>query len=343
MKVLMVGLGSIGQRHMRNLLTILGEEAEFIAYRVRKNDTVITETLSVEEGVTLDKKYSFVSFGDLQEALNQGPQAVFICNPSSLHMPVALEAARNGCHLFIEKPLSHNLEGIDELASLVKQNNLVTFVGFQLRFHPCFIKLKKLLAEERIGNLLAVHMEVGEYLPAWHKWEDYQGMYASRRELGGGVVLTQIHEIDYAIDLFGCPRSVYAIGGHYSSLELDVEDTANVIMECPHKNRTLPVFLHMDYIQRPPSRKCRVIGEKGAITMDFHALSVSTVYNSGEEELYKIDDFDRNRLFLDELTHFLACIDGKEVSLVDVKKARSGMAVAIAIKKSMENGEKVII
>jgi len=343
MKILMVGLGSIGQRHLRNILSILGDKAEISAYRVRKEKTVLTDRLTVEQDVRLEERYKFSSFDKLEDALSVSPEAVFICNPTSLHLPVALTAAKKGCHIFIEKPISHNLEGIEELASIVKKNNLAALVGFQLRFHPCFIKLKELIKGERVGNLLSVHIEVGEYLPGWHKWEDYRKMYASRSDLGGGVVLTQIHEIDYAMDIFGLPESLYAAGGHLSSLDIDVEDVADIIMDYRYKNRTLPVFFHMDYLQRPPKRGCRVIGEEGTITMDFVSQNVVLADNDGKEERFEYKDFPRSRLYLDELQHFFDCIRGKAKPLVDIDTAFKGMKVAMAVKESMDKRKKVLL
>ena len=343
MKILMAGLGSMGQRHLRNILSILGDDTEIIAYRVRKEQDVFTDQLGVEEGVELKKKYNFISYENLDDALNEGPEAVFICNPTSLHMPVALSAAKKGCHLFIEKPLSHNLDGIEELYSIVKETNLITYIGFQLRFHPIVIKLKQLVKEQRVGNLLSVYMEVGEYMPGWHKWEDYRRMYASKKELGGGVVLTQIHEIDYAMDIFGLPQSVYALGGHFSSLEIDVEDSADILMEIPCHKRLLPVYIHMDFLQRPPSRKCRVIGENGTITMDFVSQSVTVIDTDGNEEKFDHSNFQRNDLFLNELKHFFACIRDNDDSSVDIKTAFNGMKIVLAIKESMKQGEKVLL
>lgn len=343
MKILMVGLGSIGQRHFRNILYLLGEKAQISAYRVRQEQTVITDNLTVEEGIRLDKKYKYTLYDDLDKALDSFPEVVFICNPSSLHMPVALKAAKRECHLFIEKPLSHNLEDIEELACIVREKNLVLFVAFNFRFHPCYIQLKKMLQEEKIGNLIAVHIEMGEYLPGWHKWEDYRRMYASCKNLGGGAILTQIHHIDYAMDLFGMPKSVYTIGGHSSSLELDVEDNADTLMECPYKGRLLPVHIHVDYIQKTVSNNCRIIGEKGVLAMDFSAGTIIMTDEKGKEEKYDYGSYQRKRLYIDELKHFFACMHGEEKPLVDIKTAYDGMKIAMAIKESMEKGKKIML
>jgi predicted dehydrogenase len=166
-------------------------------------------------------------------------------------------------------------------------------------------------------------------------------MYSSKKELGGGVLLTQIHELDYAMDLFGLPHSVYALGGHFSSLEVDVEDVADVLMEFPYKKRPLPVFLHMDFLQRPTSRKCRVIGEKGTVVMDLVSQNVVFTDTEGRQEKVDNSDFQRNELYIREIRQFFECIRKKEEPVVDVATAYQGMIVAMKIKESMERRKKI--
>jgi predicted dehydrogenase len=254
MKVLMVGLGAIGQRHLRNLRALLGPELEVLAWRKRRLAHVLTPQMQIAKNADLETEYNIRAFGELDEALAQKPDAVVIANPTSDHVPVALEAARASCHLFIEKPLSHTSDGLDELHQLVEQKKLVAFVGYQMRFHPCYGRVKELLDQNAIGALLAVRMQFGEHLPGWHPYEDYRESYAARRELGGGVVLTQIHDLDIALWLFGMPRRVFALGGHWSHLEVDVEDTASMLLQCEYSGRALPVHIQQDYLQKPPQR-----------------------------------------------------------------------------------------
>jgi predicted dehydrogenase len=123
--------------------------------------------------------------------------------------------------------VSDTLDGVDALVDTVERRGLVAAVGCQLRFHPCLLRLRALLAGGAVGRIVAVRVAVGEYLPGWHPYEDYRGGYAARRDLGGGVVLTLVHELDYVYWLFGLPRRLWAVGGHLSRLELDVEDTAS--------------------------------------------------------------------------------------------------------------------
>jgi predicted dehydrogenase len=342
MKVLMVGLGGIGQRHVRNLRAILGDQVEILAYRTRKLPTVLTDQLQVEAGSDLASKYAIQSYDNLSEALNQRPLAVFICNPSSLHIPVALQAARAGCHLFIEKPLSNDQSGLDELQAQVTEKNLVVYVAYQMRFHPCLQKAHAWLSAGRIGSVIAGRVEVGEYLPGWHTYEDYRQMYASRRQLGGGVILSQIHEFDTLYWFFGLPHKVFTIGGHLSSLEIDVEDVASTLMEFHIHGHRFPIHLHQDYLQRPPSRSLQLVGDRGKILVDLvgqTALCYDQEGNLAEEANF--EDFQRNQLFLDEINHFLACVRGEFKPQVNLADGRQSLRMALAARESMETGEVV--
>lgn len=342
MKILIAGLGGIGQRHVRNLRGLLGPEAEIIAYRTRKLGHVLTEKLEIETKSGVEEKYQLQTYDNLDEALGQKPEVAFICNPSSLHLPVALSVAGAGCHLFVEKPLSHNFDGVEELIDLVESKKLIALVGYQMRFHPGLRRLRSLLQQRAIGKVMAVRVQVGEFLPGWHAYEDYRELYASRLDLGGGVILSQIHELDYIYWLFGLPRRVFALGGHLSSLEIDVEDTASILMECSVDDRPVPVHVHEDYVQRPPTRICEVVGDAGKILLDFHALTLQVFGDQGQlVEDRSFAGFQRNQLFVDELKHFLACLDGKEKPLVTLRDGAQSLCMALAAKESLATGKVV--
>lgn len=282
MKVLFIGLGGIGQRHVRNLRAILGTDVEILAWRVRRLSHVVTPTLQSDESRDVEREYDIRVFDTLQSALAEQPQLAFICNPTSLHVPPALACLHAGCDLFLEKPVSHNLDGLAELTRAAQEGRRVVMVGYQLRFHPCFLSLQRILRSEPLGSLLAVRAAVGEYLPGWHPYEDHRQMYASRADLGGGVIVTQIHEFDYLYALFGVPRRLFSISGHWSHLEIDVEDAASTLMEFQFAGRPLPVHLQQDYLQRPPSRSCEVIGDRGKAIMDLSSLSVTRYDQDGK-------------------------------------------------------------
>jgi predicted dehydrogenase len=341
-RFLFVGLGGVGQRHLRNLRTLLGDEAEFLAYRQRRSSPVLTNEMDVESGSDLESKYRLRIFADLNEALAERPEAVIISNPTSLHLAVARAAAEASCHLFIEKPLAHEMKGVADLLDLIERKKLVTLVGYQWRFHPCLIALHDVLQSNTIGRVIAVRARFGEYLPNWHPYEDYRQSYAARRELGGGVLLTQIHDFDYLGWLFGWPRRLFCVGGKLSNLEIDVEDTASTLMECEVAGRTVPIHLHQDYLTNPGERSCDVVGESGKISANL-AGGILQVW-TGDGKLAsqeRFDMIDRNQIFLEELKHFLACLEGTETSRVTAREGARSLQVALAARESMTT-EKIV-
>ena len=339
MKALFVGLGGVGQRHLRNLKAIVGDNLDVSAYRTRGLTKEISNTLEVDDKVDINSQYGIRVFDDLDAALNDGPDAVFICNPTSLHIPVALAAAKRKCHLFIEKALSHSFDGVAELVRVVEENNLAATVAYQMRFNPCLNALKDILESGALGNILAVNAEVGEYMPGWHKYEDYRSIYAAKADLGGGVIVSQIHEFDYILWLFGMQASVYALGGHLSDLDIDVEDVASVSMNIPGKTGGLPVHLHQDYLQRPVARGCKVIGDRGRVTVNLAGLTVEHVNAEGQiAARHDFTGFDRNRMFIEEIRRFLECIAGTAEPTVPIRDAAASLAMALAAKKSIETG-----
>ena len=342
MKILIMGLGGIGQRHLRNLRKLGGNELEILAYDPRPNPPVLTDQLKVEEGASLEKKYDLRIFPDIEQALAQKPQAAFVCNPTSLHVTAAIRAARAGCALFIEKPLSHNLEQVDDLIDLVETRNLTAAIGYQMRFHPCLQRLHALVQEKKVGRILSVRADVGEFLPGWHTYEDYRQGYAARQDLGGGVILSQIHEFDYLYWLLGLPRRVFALGGHLSKLEVNVEDTADILMECEMNGNPIPISLHQDYIQNPSKRSCEIVGDAGKILVDIRALTVQVFDGQGNSvEASSYQDFQRNQMFLDELNGFLDGMQGKPASMVSLRDGAQSLRMALAAKESLSTGKVV--
>lgn len=342
MKVLIVGLGGIGQRHVRNLRAILGNAVSIGAVRHRGLKQLLSDQFQIVPNQDVEEHYGIVHYDDFDAALAERPDAVFVTNPTSLHIPIALAAAKAGCHLFIEKPLSHTLDGIAELTELSQRNRLTVLVGYQLRFHPCFKILAETIQKGQLGHIMSARIEVGEYLPAWHPYEDYRQMYASRRELGGGVILSQIHELDYAYRLFGLPKRVFALGGHLSRLEVDVEDTASMLLDCMVGGKSVAVYVHQDYVQLPPSRTCQVMGDRGKICVDFCEPSVSIYDEAGHLITdQRFPEFQRNQLFIDEIKHFVACLEGRELPEVSLHDGAQSLRIALAAHRSLSSGQPV--
>lgn len=340
MKALFCGLGSIGQRHLRNLRAIMGNEVEILAYRQRGGGPVLNADMTVRAGADLESAYNLRSFTKLEDALNEQPDMVFVTNPNTLHLPVALAAAQAGAHLFIEKPVSHSLDGLDELSALVRQKQLAAFVAYQFRFHPGLQWIKHKVESGALGQLAAAHIVNGEYLPDWHPWEDYRETHPARRDLGGGSLRIQTHEIDYALWLFGMPSRLYAVGGHTSRLEVDVEDSVSMLMHCEQDGRAYPVHVHLDYVQRPPQRVCEIIGDRGKLRYDYYAFRVDfDDLLTRTTESFGFSRFERNQMFLDEMNHFLACVRGEQQPLIDIDEGIRSLQISLAAAQSLESGE----
>ena len=169
MKFLVVGLGSIGQRHFWKLHGVLGPNIEIIACRSRGMNLKINDDMTVERDVSLEQAYKLQVFDDLNQALEDKPDAVLVTNPTSLHMSTALAAAATGCNLFIEKPLSDTLDGTNELLNLVEEQGLIAQVGYQMRFHPALNRIREMLTHGDIGRVISAQLDFGEYLPDAHR------------------------------------------------------------------------------------------------------------------------------------------------------------------------------
>lgn len=324
--ILIAGFGSIGRRHLRNLRA-LGHK-QFVLYRTGKS------TLPDDETLDIPTEY------DLTKAFVHKPVATIVANPTALHMPVALAAAKSGSHLFLEKPISHTLEGVEDLRRLVQSRSLIVLVGFQFRFHPLLRQIKRLLEENVIGPIISVQAYWGEYLPDWHPWEDYRQSYSVRAELGGGVLLTLCHPFDYLRWLIGEVSSVSALEGRSGGLKIDVEDNADVLLR--FKSGAIG-NVHLDYLEHPAEHSIRIIGQGGIIHWDnsegcvrWHSQS-----NGKWGKLSVPKAFNRNKMFLNEMRHFLRCIAGNEQSLCTLDDGIAALRIALAAKESAKKGRLV--
>lgn len=340
MKVLVIGLGSAGQRHIRNLRRLLGDNVCFIAYRVRKLHRLFDDNLNVIEGKSVEETYNIKKFDDLDMALREKPDIAFITNPNSMHIACALKVAQCGVDIFMEKPVSDTMDGIKELEQIIKKKNLVLYVGFQMRMHPCIIQLKQDIENGTIGKVVSVDCHMGELLTEMHKYEDYRFMNESKSVTGGGVILCQIHEIDYLYWIFGMPAEVYTIGNRYSDLEIDVEDAASSLWRYDDKKKGFSVILHQDFLQSPPIRKCRVIGTDGQIEIDLlcNQYTLFRRDNIKEEKKY---EFSRNDMFINELKIFLDYVRMRNQQTLTLEDGTGSLKIALAMKKSMNEGMPV--
>lgn len=338
MKILMIGLGSIGQRHLRNLSDYLKENAQFLAYRVRGLQRTFSNTMQIRAGVQLEEEYAIQSYYDLDEALAQQPEVAYVTNITSQHLPCAMKAIQAGCDVFMEKPISDSMEGIRELMREAEKRKRVVFVGFQNRFHPCLNRLRELLKREEFGSIISVQSEVGERLTTMHSYENYADTYMARKDQGGGVIANQqIHELDYLQWIFGKPERVAAFCGKNSSLELSVEDYNDAIFWVNDVLGQFPIYAHGDFFQYPPKRSCKVIFENGWIEVDL--LNAKIMFACGNEvRQEEFQNFQRNQMFIDEMKAFLECVKTRKQEILTLEDGVVSLQMACAAKlASKEN------
>jgi predicted dehydrogenase len=326
-KILIAGLGSIGRRHLRNLAA-LGEKDVIL---LRSHQATLPE----------DELSGYTVETDLRKALEKhSPTAVIVANPTALHLEVAIPAAEAGCAILLEKPVSHSNAGLDRLESAVRKNGGKLLVGFQFRYHPCLVQAVRWLSGNEIGRVMSANVHFGEYLPAWHPWEDYRRSYAARADLGGGVLLTQCHSLDYLPWLVGGVEAVGALVGRLSELELDVEDTAEIGLRF---SSGALATIHLDYSQQPPAHHVEIVGTKGSLACDL-IQGVTRVYSAEAREWkeYSVPPkWERNAMFLDEMRHFLALARGEAVPSCTLEDGIRTMKLIDAVRASQSSGRLI--
>jgi predicted dehydrogenase len=304
-RILVSGVGSVGERHIRNLLT-LGQD-QIAVHRTR--------ALPFR---TLDR--TFPAYNDLDSALSGfRPDIVFVTGPTATHLQVATVAAEANCHVFVEKPLADSLDDLEALRTALARNGRLLMVGYMLRFHPLVLRLKSWLEQGTFGRPLHWRSTWAEYLPDFHPWEDYRQGYAARRDLGGGPAHTFSHDIDLALWLFGPVERAWSVAMPPTPLRIDVPAGVDLLLQ--HRNRAV-ANLHLDFYQRPPQRSYEIVGSHGRAMLDYHAGRLTRHEYRGDDSVTpagcEIADptevvdipqgWDRNDLFLDEVRYFVDCI-----------------------------------
>lgn len=326
MKFLICGLGSIGRRHLRHLVAL--GETDIVLYRTGQS------TLPDDELAAYPTETNF------HDALTHRPDAVIIANPTALHLDAAIPAARAGCHILLEKPVSDSMERIDQLRKAAYEFGNRILVGFQFRYHPALALVKQALDDGRIGRALSARAHWGEYLPDWHPWEDYRKGYAARKDLGGGVILTLTHPLDYLRWLLGDVRGLWASAGKLSDLEIDVEDTADIALDFA---RGAQANVHLNYTQRPPRHDLEVVGTQGTVRWNNAELYID-LYSAEEKTWTRQEipaDFERDQLFRAQMAHFLDVVRGDAQPACTLDDGVWALKLALAAHESVRTKQKI--
>ena len=331
MKILVVSLGSIGRKHIQNLRKI-DPTIEICVWRHSSSEAKIGEIVQHVDKVVYSEEL----------ALDWKPEIALLTCPASLHVDVGLRLAVQGIHLFIEKPLSNSLNGIDELIERCSKRSLVLMVGYNFRFYQPLRVVKEAIDNGYVGRILYFRAEVGQYLPDWRPEKDYRATVSSQRKLGGGALLELSHELDYSNWLIGDIKSVYASLTHLSDLEIDVEDNAEVIVE--FKNGVIG-SIHMDMVQRVPRRGCTIIGSEGTLVWNWadHSVKLYSANNQEGRNLFEGASYDRNSMYIEEMQHFLDCVTKSQIPIIDGEAGRRVVKTILAAKVSAEFGRMVVL
>ncbi|MFH2021080.1 MAG: Gfo/Idh/MocA family oxidoreductase [archaeon] len=331
MKFLVIGCGSIGRRHMKNLLC-MGHE-------------VVGADLSAEYRKWIEENLHIQAVENAEAALNvagnrmQKPDAVLVCTPPSTHVELASIALKAGIHVFVEKPLSNTLEGVEDLIKLAKSKKLCLAVGYNFRFSKRLMKVKELVDSGSIGKVLYARILIGQYLPDWRPWQDYRKSYTSSKKLGGGIILDASHELDYARWLFGEIDSICCMADKLSSLEVETEDVAEILLKTAG---SVIINIHLDFVRRDRARTCEIVGEKGTIRWDAISGKLSLVSfdkdGAADEQAFDLAD-DLNDMYVSELSHFIDCMKNKKKPLVDGTEGKTSLLLALKAKESSEKSK----
>lgn len=330
-RVLIVGLGSIGRRHLRLARELL-PIADIRVLRHQVCDSI--------------PEHANGCFSNLEQAIDFAPQLAVIASPATFHMSAARPLARAGVHLLVEKPLSVALDGVPQLLETCHEQGTVLLTGYNLRFLPSLQRFRSLLNDHVIGRVLSVRCEIGQYLPSWRPDADYRQGVSARRELGGGALLELSHELDYLRWIFGEVDWVMSTLSRQSGLEIDVEDTAHLILGfvSAADGHQLIGTVNLDFVRHDTTRLCTAIGEKGSLRWN-GVTGVVEQFEAGAKEWRELfrHQHQRDDSYLAEWKNFLGCINQKKTPLITGEDGLKVLQIIEAAYQSSESGSQVQI
>lgn len=253
-RVLVVGLGSIGRRHAR----LVAASAPGIAVAaLRHREAAAPEGTALAHCAT-----------SLDEALAWRPDAAIIASPAPHHVAVATALAEAGVHLLVEKPIADRTDGVAALLSTARERGVVLATGYNLRFLPSLRRFRALLAQGIVGRVHAVRAEAGQHLASWRPGTDWRQGVSASGALGGGVLLELSHELDYLRWCFGEVVAVRATLARTAFPDLDVEDTAHLVLQFRDGTPAPLASVTLDFTRHDPVRRCTALGSDGTLEWD---------------------------------------------------------------------------
>lgn len=325
-KILIVGLGSIGKRHLR-VARELRPELQIVVLRSTHDNKIPEENLANKIVYTME------------DALTEHPQAAIIASPAPFHRSVAETCISNGIHLLVEKPVTSNLADARKILAVQNQAGVQALVGYCLRYDPNAVLFKQILDQKTIGNLLQVSIECGSFLPIWRPGSNYRNSVSSRRDLGGGVLLELSHELDYARWFFGDIVSVYAQFKNSRTLDIDVEDQADIVLTTADN---IILSMHLDFNTHSSRRFCIVRGSGGDLKWNAIQKKVTlNLVNKPEQEFGVA--YERDDVYKRQFTHFLDCVENGQAPRVTMKDGVNVVKIIEAAQESNSTGKRILL
>jgi len=331
MKFLVVGLGSMGKRRIRNLKHL-------------HQDNVIGFDVREDRCKEVYDKYKIKTFSDITEALKESPNAMIISTPPNLHMKYAKIAIKNDIHFFTEASVLQ--EEMEEVIQNLGKSQIVGFASHTMRYHPIVVEVKNILKKNTIGKPLSFLYHSGQYLPDWHPFEDYRNYYVSKRKTGACREIVPF-ELLWLIEIFGKLNSVSAMKSKVSNLEADIDDIYNVLLDF---KSGLQGNFSVDVIARYPYRQLKILGENGVIFADWSERNVRYFTKESGWNSTKTDDgtveegyIHGEDMYIQEMNMFIKAIK-KEIPVpYTFKEDFAVLKILEAIEKSSEDGGRKVI
>lgn len=311
-----IGYGSIGKRHVNNLIS-LGFN-RIILFRSISNDN----------------EYSLTETNDLDQFLNSGLDAVILANPTSLHAKYLHKILIKNINVLVEKPIISSNQEYKEIKSLLKKYKGIGMTGYNMRYHPCVSTVKNIIKEKTLGKIFSARFFVGQYLPDWRPKMDYSKSYSSRKKMGGGVLFDLVHEIDLALYLTGIPTGeILSKVGKVSKLSIDSEDMAEILYST---NDNKFISIHLDYLSKKYKRYIEIIGKNGNLYADLHDNKVSW-FNLKNQKQKKFPSFSKNDMYLNLISDFIKCIQRKIDTKINLEDGLISNQIALGIRSKFYN------
>ncbi len=332
-RVLFVGLGGAGQRHLRIFRQLLPQNAVFTAYRRHGATPLLRPDFTVNEQSTVETAYGLQTFDSLEAAFADGPDLTVVSTPTACHREPMMMAMEAGSGVLVEKPWAENLQDFPKFRDGVLAKHLPFHISLQRRFHPQIARARQAVTSGVIGRPLAATFTAYSNVPSWHPYEDWRSLYAVRPEMGGGVLLTEIHEIDLAHWFFGLPEAVFCSGGNRSAERLAVEDTVQMTLLYAE----FSVQITLCFMHKRPSRSFHVAGTDGDIHWDGAANRLTVTPFSGADEQQDDTVFTNDAMFVAQAERFISgwtVGDTKE----SLASAAGSLAIVEAARRSMQSG-----